>query len=293
MTILTEQTTHSPARLLDHIELEITGSCQLTCTHCFTQSSPQGGHGAMTREDWRTVIADAAALGVSTLQLIGGEPMLYPHWVELVSFARAHDIGVEVYSNLFTVRPYWWDVLSQEGVTLATSYYSDDPSEHDRITSRPGSHERTRANIAEATRRRIPLRAGIVRVMAGQRVAEAEADLRALGVRSIRTDRVRAIGRGAAGAAPRVSELCGRCGRGQAAILPDGAVVPCVMGRFLPCGNVRSQRLADIVTGQAWAETVSAIPARAHANPCDPDCRPGLDGGDCAPAEQEACDPKY
>ncbi|GAA1264735.1 hypothetical protein GCM10009579_23870 [Streptomyces javensis] len=51
--------------------------------------------------------------------------------------------------------------------------------------------------------------------------------------------------------------------------------------------------MAAILGGEAWAEALSAIPARAGGGPCDPDCKPASDGGDCSPAEQEACDPKY
>jgi hypothetical protein len=51
--------------------------------------------------------------------------------------------------------------------------------------------------------------------------------------------------------------------------------------------------LAAVLGGAAWAEALRAIPARADGSVCDPDCKPASDGGDCAPAEQEACDPKY
>lgn len=89
------------------------------------------------------------------------------------------------------------------------------------------------------------------------------------------------------------AELCGRCGHGQAAVLPSGEVAPCVMARWLAAGDVRRQGLAAVLGGESWAEALRAIPARADANPCDPDCKPASDGGDCSPAEQEACDPKY
>ncbi|MFI5805784.1 radical SAM protein [Streptomyces sp. NPDC051561] len=289
-----ESPAKSPTGLLRSIELEITGACQLQCTQCFAQSGPSGTHGAMTADDWRRVISDAATLGVREVQLIGGEPTMYPAWAELVDHALSFGLQVEVYSNLFHVRPSWWRVLARDGVKLATSYYSDRAAEHEAITTRAGSYARTREHIVEAVRRGIPLRVGIVSVLPGQRVEQARAELEELGVTQIRTDRARAVGRALPpGTAPDVSELCGGCGRGQVAVLPTGQVTPCVMARWMTTGNVREQGLAAVLSGNAWAQALRSIPAHAYSDPCDPDCNPASDGGDCAPAEQTACDPKY
>jgi MoaA/NifB/PqqE/SkfB family radical SAM enzyme len=288
VTAVSESPTRITSIPLKILELEITGGCQLTCTHCLAKSSPQGTHGTMTVEDWRAVIIDAAALDIPQIQLIGGEPTFHPSWVELVDLALSLGRTVEVYSNLFHIRPQWWDVLSREGVSLATSYYSDDPDEHDAITARKGSYLRTHVNIEEALRRNIPLRAGIVHVTEGQRVTEARAELISLGVRQIATDRVRAVGRAAgATATPDVSELCGRCGRGRAAVVPDGDLSLCVLSRFMPCGNVKDRKLADILGSPQWWEAVERIPVRGVGG-CPPN-----DSGDCNPANTEACDPAY
>ncbi|MFG1616861.1 SPASM domain-containing protein [Nonomuraea wenchangensis] len=96
-------------------------------------------------------------------------------------------------------------------------------------------------------------------MIADQRVEAAVADLMALGVTRIGTDRVRGIGRGTS-TSPQVAELCGRCGRTKAAISPDGEVWPCVMGRWMSAGNVRATPLADIRRGERWRTLVSTIP---------------------------------
>ncbi|MCC3766322.1 radical SAM protein [Streptomyces sp. UNOC14_S4] len=284
--------TISPVRLKT-LELEITGGCQLACTHCYASSSPQGTHGSMTLADWTRAISEAAGLGIPQVQLIGGEPTLHPRWVELVDHALGRGLAVEIYSNLFHVGRRAWDVFARDGVTLATSYYSDRAEEHDRITTRPGSHARTRANIVEACRRGIVVRAGVVGVLDGQRVQEARAELGAMGVVHVRVDRQRAFGRADGGAVPDPGELCGRCGTGRVAVLSDGSVCPCAISRFMACGNVKDQSLADVLASPEWRATVSRVPARAGGDPCDPDCLPALDGADCAPAEQQACDPAY
>jgi hypothetical protein len=53
-------------------------------------------------------------------------------------------------------------------------------------------------------------------------------------------DRVREVGNAAKTVAlPSTPQLCGQCADRKVAILPDGTVAPCVLGRFLPAGHVR------------------------------------------------------
>ncbi|MFI1798223.1 radical SAM protein [Streptomyces sp. NPDC020379] len=248
------------------VELEITGTCQLRCTHCCTDSGPQTPSGSMTLNDWQRIIAEIAEIGIPAVQLIGGEPTLNLSLPRLVEEALGHGLEVEVYSNLAHVRPSLWETFSRDGVRLATSYYSDDPVQHEQITQGRGSHARTRANIGVALSRRIPLRVGIVEVLNGQRSGQAEAELRALGVEQIHIDRTRRVGRAAADAhtAPSIDELCGRCFRQRVAISSEGEVYGCILSRFLPAGNVKERGLAAILDSGRWA--VGGNPC-AHPGP--------------------------
>ena len=186
----------TPLAAVTFLELEVTNRCQLSCGHCYAESGPTGEHRAMTTADWETLIAAAPAAGIRKVQFIGGEPTNRPGFPRLLSHAINVGLHVEVFSNLFHISGEVWRLLATPGVALATSYYSDDPDQHDRVTGRPGSHARTRANIVEAIQRGIPIRAGIIDLGDGQRVQEARAELEALGVAQIRVDRMRGVGRG-------------------------------------------------------------------------------------------------
>ncbi|MFI6712983.1 radical SAM protein [Nonomuraea sp. NPDC050478] len=279
------ETAWSPAQApVRFLELELTNRCQLSCTHCYALSAPTDGHGEMTLPDWKRLLDDAPAAGVSHVQLIGGEPTLQPDFALLLTHALDRGLKVEVFSNLLHITEPLWDLLTRPGVELATSYYSDTPIQHDRITGRLGSHRRTRAAISEALRRGIPLRAGIIDLGDGQRVEQARTELERLGVTRVRVDRMRGVGRAAEhrAAQPTVRELCGRCGDGRAAVSCGGDVRLCVLSRFLPsAGNVRTTPLADILAGRKWRELCAKVPRRRTATACNPDS----DGNDCAPAE--------
>jgi MoaA/NifB/PqqE/SkfB family radical SAM enzyme len=287
-TAIPPHATDAPAAGIRSVELEVTGRCQLTCGHCCTSSGPKASTGAMTRQDWQQVITDIADLAIPAVQFIGGEPTLTPYLPQYIDHALAVGLRVEVYSNLTHVRPSLWAAFQRPGVCLATSYYSDQASQHEQITHGPGSHRRTRANIAEAVRRGIPLRVGIVEVLEDQRVTQAQAELRLMGVRAIKVDGVRKVGRAAhpQTALPSTGELCGNCFRHRVSIDPDGQVSGCILSRFLVAGNVRAQRLATILHSDRWRQLTDAVPLPRAA--CTPD-----DSGDCDPASTEACNPAY
>ncbi|MGH3516658.1 MAG: radical SAM/SPASM domain-containing protein [Haloechinothrix sp.] len=228
-----------------HLWLEITGRCQLECVHCYADSSPVGTHGTMTAADWCRVIDEAAEMGVRTVQFIGGEPTLHADLTELINHALSRALAVEVFTNLVHVTDKLWDTFAQPGVSLATSYYSDDPEEHAAITGRP-SHPRTKANIEEAARRGIPLRAGVIDLGEGQRTEQAHDELVALGVPKIGYDRLRQVGRGVRDQHESAAQLCGQCGDGVAAVGPDGSVTPCIMARWQRVGSVHDTPLGEI-----------------------------------------------
>ncbi|WP_156081322.1 radical SAM protein [Amycolatopsis vancoresmycina] len=265
---------------VDLVWLEITGKCQLMCLHCYAESAPAGRHGPMTAADWIRVIDQAAACGARKVQFIGGEPTLRPELPDLVGHAAAAGLRVEITSNLVRLPARMWTAAALPGVELGTSYYSDDPAEHDAIVGRRGSHARTTATIETAVARGIPVNAGVIDVRPGQRVEGAEAALRELGVTRIVVDRLRHFGRGAAGRPPEVAELCGRCAKDVVAVLPDGSVTPCPMARWLSFGNVREFPLATLVRGTAARRIRAAI---GEATTWTANCASSTQGGGCTP----------
>jgi Iron-sulfur cluster-binding domain len=112
-----------------------------------------------------------------------------------------------------------------------------------------------------------------------QDTATARDELLALGVTDIHTDQARGVGRAARGI-PDISELCGQCGRGRAAITLHGDLSPCVIGRFLVAGNVKDEPLSDILGGARWGQIVDSIPAQGLVSQ-----------GACTPSDSNDCDP--
>ena len=273
----TKESATSTMAPLSFLWLELTGRCQLSCRHCYADSSPAGTHGSMTSTDWARVIDEAANWGVRVVQFIGGEPTLHPALLELINHALSRALAVEVFTNLVHVTDELWDTFAQPGVSLATSYYSDDADQHAAVTGRP-SYARTKANITEAVRRGIPLRAGVIDLGVGQRAQQAIDELAVLGVQKVGYDRLRQVGRGAGDQQPSAAQLCGRCGDGTAAVRPDGTVSPCVFARWVGTGSVLDGPLSAAVAAIPAARDAlveQGMPMRDNRG-CNP-------GGDCWP----------
>ncbi|MEV6496916.1 SPASM domain-containing protein [Streptomyces prunicolor] len=157
------------------------------------------------------------------------------------------------------------------------------------MTERP-SHGRTRANIEKAARLGIPMRVGVIAGDNFERVDEVRRELQDLGVSRMQTDRVRHFGRGAQGQEPDVSELCGNCGNGRAAIGPNGEVSPCVFAGWMGVGNVQEEPLAAILSGSKMSSANATIregrgfrPVAACTPDTDDECKPGTPGSECTP----------
>ena len=307
--------------------LEITRKCNLNCIHCYADSSPSATHGDMSRQQWHEVIDDAHQMGVKHVQFIGGEPTIHKDLPELICDAAAHKMSIEVYSNLIHISPSLWKLFERLDVSLATSFYSVHPGVQNEITKGP-SQEKTLANIKQAISRGIKLRIGMVDVLDKQDIPETIGMLRDLGVKNIRVDRSRGVGRAQLqNSQCDVNELCGKCGYAKAAIDCDGDVFPCVFSRWLCVGNVLSSNLKDVLLGKQMSDTQQSLDAqfRARLNKeaasrshfihrtlaedlcppegeCSPECTPNIDcppntcipsQPDCAPTPGPIpCDPE-
>jgi MoaA/NifB/PqqE/SkfB family radical SAM enzyme len=60
--------------------LAATGQCNLSCGHCYTRGYPKAH---MSLELARRIVSEARELGVSLFVITGGEPLLYPEFLQI------------------------------------------------------------------------------------------------------------------------------------------------------------------------------------------------------------------
>ncbi len=89
------------------MRLHLTQRCNLTCVHCYADSSPHvSGHDELPVERWHRLIDDFADAGGERVLFTGGEALVYPGCEDLLRHARARGLDVTLFSNGILVDRY-------------------------------------------------------------------------------------------------------------------------------------------------------------------------------------------
>ena len=295
-------TANAPAAVraeLSFLWLEITTKCNLTCSHCYADSGPEADlYGSMGYDDWTRVIDEAAEVGCLSVQFIGGEPTLHPRLPELIDHGnRCGHTFIEVFTNATRLDSALLGCFQRNRVHVATSFYSDDPDVHDRITGGPGSWRRTVAGIESVLAAGVPLRVGVIQTADNVGHANrAVTFLKTLGVDRFKIDRERGVGRSGLVhldcEGERWEELCGECWRGKLCVTSSGAVFPCVFSRRTPVGTAK-MGLAAVLATAALASFRNKVRTMNAVDADDPD-DPRVGQQECNPlstCNPDTCNP--
>ncbi|MGB9757893.1 MAG: radical SAM protein [Candidatus Bipolaricaulaceae bacterium] len=133
----------------DHLYLHLTARCNLSCTYCYNQPLRKQ---KSWEEDLPLPLAmqalhQARELGVKTVLLTGGEPLLHPYALEVAE--AAHDLGFRtiLLTNGLLVDDSVAERLARCCDQITVSLDSAAPALHD-LHRGPGTHKR----VAEAVR---------------------------------------------------------------------------------------------------------------------------------------------
>src|SRR5690349_4620379 len=86
--------------LPEHLQVEVSGACNLRCRMCLVRYAPAIGRkeGALAYEDFLTLVDSVPNLKRLTLQGLG-EPLLSPHLLDMIRHATARGIHVGFNTN--------------------------------------------------------------------------------------------------------------------------------------------------------------------------------------------------
>lgn len=288
------------SQYLSFLWLEITEKCNLTCAHCYADSSPHRSlNGNMSYTDWQKVIDEAADLGCRELQFIGGEPTIHPNLMGLIEHARKRDfVLIEVFTNATLLKDEMLGCFRRNKVSVATSFYSDDSNVHDQITKGTGSWHKTVTGIRNVVENGLPLRVGIIEMKQNHgQAANTISFLQSLGVKNIKVDHERGVGRAQTltpieprHSEERYNELCGECWKGKLCVTSTGSAYPCVFSRNTLLGNAKAG-LNEILSSRkltTFRDKIEEIQKQRHHFTGDPDeemqyREAGCIPGDCNP----------
>jgi len=227
---------------LNFLWLELTNKCNLSCQHCYADSSPKIPlYSKMKYEDWCSAIKQAYEMNCTAIQFIGGEPTIYPKLNELIEYSNSIGVNfIEVYTNGISIKNEQFETFKKYNVSLAFSFYSHISENHDKVTNLKGSQLRTLVSIERARELGLNIRVGIIETEHNKNeIQETYTYVKNLGIKNVGIDWNRGIGRGDGDEKKEdpYSQLCGNCSKGKLAITPDGDIYPCVFSRFAKVGN--------------------------------------------------------
>lgn len=298
-----EQPLPLPEVKLDFLWLELTSACNSKCLHCYAECEPSSPPPVQVpHQRWLSLIDEAKQAGATVIQLIGGEPLLYPAWRELV--IKAHQLNyecIEIFTNGTLVNDDCIDFFKKYNVSIATTIYADNEQTHDKITLQPNSFNKTMITIEKLMNAEIPLRVASIIMKHNEHEVENIMKLYAKwGMNDAIPDVIRPTGRGDDSLLQPVhyhkppikppfytdeysffdAHHQHGCLAGKIAVTATGDVIPCIFARTQLCGNVLESSLEEILSGQSliqcWQTTKDSI---NQCRDCEyryacPDCRP-------------------
>ncbi|HAR46494.1 MAG: hypothetical protein A2X56_08485 [Nitrospirae bacterium GWC2_57_13] len=261
------------------MEVEFNSVCNFRCLYCYAanQASPDD---ELTVDEFKDVILQAKALGARKIIILGGEPMLYPHILEMIRFIHAEGLAIEMFTNGANITADAARELYKNRVVVALKMNTFDEKVQDLLSGRSGAYRQIQDAFKNLKAAGYPkgCAMGMSTVICRQNLHEL-ADmwvwLRDQGLTpyfemitpqgSARRNEVLDVD------AQEVSELfhaiaridreryghtwepqpplvAGECRRHQfsCSLTARGDVQPCV-GVTIPLGNVREQKLAEII----------------------------------------------
>ena len=138
------------------MQIELTSRCNERCVHCYIPHENKIGD--INPALFYEVLEQCRDIGILSLTLTGGEPMLHKNFCDFLHKAKEYDFSIIVLSNLTSLNDKIIAEMKANCLcSVQVSLYSLNPEIHDSITMLKGSFSKTRDNILRLIENDIPL----------------------------------------------------------------------------------------------------------------------------------------
>ena len=129
----------------------LTEGCNLACRHCWMgpRFDAAGDHyPTLPVESFETAIREAKPLGLSSVKLTGGEPLLHPRFTRLLEIVRREKLRLTIETNGLLCTP---DIAAEIAKSpdrfISVSIDGTDAATHEWVRGVPGSFEAARQAV--------------------------------------------------------------------------------------------------------------------------------------------------
>lgn len=274
---------------LKYVWLELTDACNLRCVHCYGDFGycVTKHEDAMKTTEWKKVIESIAKFKNVGIQFIGGEPLAYPDFPQLLSYA--HECGIsriDIFTNATLLTDDIIELIRKCNASVRISIYGHNSEVHDKITGKKGSFEKLSANLAKLSSFNIKVKLALI-VMKENEIYfdDIVKYLKKLPAGYNGYDVIRNTAPGKknehyifnpALLKPRYqseasfftsfeefyhNHYYNSCWSGKLSVTANGDVIPCIFARQSVCGNVKQQSIDEILKGlnSEWTITKDSV----------------------------------
>jgi radical SAM protein with 4Fe4S-binding SPASM domain len=141
---------------LTSLQIELTSRCNERCVHCYIPHENKTSD--IEPSLFYDILDQCRKMGLLSITLSGGEPLLHPGFPEFLRRAKGSDLSINVLSNLTLLNDEIIAEMKDNRLSsVQVSLYSMKPEVHDSITKLPGSFFKTRNAILKLIENDIPL----------------------------------------------------------------------------------------------------------------------------------------
>ena len=186
---------------LTTLYLYIAGACNLACRHCWISPTfdPAASSGRfLSLEHARKAVEQGKPLGLSSVKLTGGEPLLHPRFRELVALLADAGLGITIETNGTLIDENLARFLREKKAGfVSVSLDGADAATHDTLRGVPGSFGRAVAGLRALAEAGFQPQA-ICTLHRGNahQMAEVVSLAQSLGCGSVKFNHVQSMGRG-------------------------------------------------------------------------------------------------
>jgi radical SAM protein with 4Fe4S-binding SPASM domain len=148
-------------RHLQNVYLELTRECNLSCEHCY-RGAGTPREDELTFKEITSLIDQMVDIGVLSITLTGGEPLLHPRIFDIMKYARKKRLSILLFTNGTLIVPHIAQKLQFLPVyKVAVSVDGPDAQIHDGIRGVEGAFQKTLRGIILLKNFEIPTQVNI------------------------------------------------------------------------------------------------------------------------------------
>ena len=121
------------------LEIEISLRCNFRCPYCYVpdKSFPDN---EFSKKEIYDVILQAKDMGAKKIIILGGEPSIHPHILEIIRFMKQEDLEVEMFTNGSGISKDFALQLFENDVRVVLKMNTFDKELQDKLTGIKGSY---------------------------------------------------------------------------------------------------------------------------------------------------------